>query len=376
MCSFEKNGIRRIGFDLQKSSIRELKSHWKEHARNIEPYPQNFEGRGIVMCAGGLSYYTCCWVAIKAIRRLGCNLPIQVWYLGNELSDEVKIELEKLDVECQNFFNHGTTSLSGWMLKPLSIVKSSFKEILFIDADNVCVKNPEELFLTKEYLEYGAIFWPDYWQTSIENPIWDIIGSKDFDTKEQESGQILINKEKCWKELNLCLYFNDMSEIYYKLLFGDKDTFKFAWLALKKPFHMIKTEVGTCGYIDSHNNFLGTTMVQHNTKGEFCFLHRNLLKWDITQPGERVWKKIKRFLPDAAVKEYHFSHSDTNGYFYMDLKGDVEEIDFDGALGDYEEICLNFLEELRSSQLYHRFVTYSHFAVHRYPKHTTFTIVN
>src|SRR5690606_24050990 len=94
------------------------------------------------------------------------------------------------------------------------------------------------------------------------NPIWEITASDHFHLPEQESGQILIDKEKCWKELNLCLHFNRQSK-YYKLIYGDKDTFKFAWLALRSPFYMVPTLPGMCG-ISFHNSFFGNTIVQYD----------------------------------------------------------------------------------------------------------------
>jgi alpha 1,2-mannosyltransferase len=259
------------------------------------------------------------------------------------------------------------------MLKPLCIIKSSFKEVLFMDADNICVKDPTELFETAEYLEYGAVFWPDFWQTPADNPIWAITETPYIASKEQESGQLLINKERVWKELNLSLHFNELSNIYHRLLMGDKDTFRFAWLALKTPFFMTPEEPAVCGYPDSNNTFLGTTMIQHDRKGDFYFLHRNLLKWDVTRIGEKVWTSIKKFSPQTPGKEYIFSVS-ANGHCYMDLVGKVNVTDFSIVFPGFEEICMEYLEGLRSSGFYHRFLTYSHFAAHRYPKETLFSL--
>ena len=174
MSTLERNGLRTIGFDLGKSAIKELKGYWKAYARKIDPFPNIFAGRGIVICAGGLRYFTCGWVTIKMLRRNGCKLPIELWHLGSELSAETIAEIEKFGVTCKNILDYGPTSLTGVMLKPLCIIKSSFKEVLFMDADNICVKDPTELFETAEYLEYGAVFWPDFWQTPADNPIWAI----------------------------------------------------------------------------------------------------------------------------------------------------------------------------------------------------------
>lgn len=373
MTQFNRNGTRSINFSLYKSDVARLKRDWKKHAASIVPYPHTFEGTGIVICAGGLNYYTCCHILIHSVRNSGCNLPIQVWYTGNEISTEGRVALENKGVTCHNFLDYENTSLAGWMLKPLAIIKSSFKEVLYLDADNICCNNPETLFLAQEYQSTGAIFWPDYWKTAEENPIWDIIGCREFRMQEQESGQLLIHKEKCWQALNLCLYFNSMHQIYYKLLWGDKDTFRFAWMALKTPFYMIPFEPAACGYNDTQGNFLGTTMIQHGTNGTFLFLHRNLLKWDVTQPGEYSWSKIKRFSPAADNKEYCFGYSD-NGHHYMDLQGDTEEFSFIDYFGDLEKECISCLAILRSSEFYNRLMLYTHFAKNRYPMHKPFEV--
>jgi alpha 1,2-mannosyltransferase len=314
-------------------------------------------------------------VAIKALRRTGCDLPIEVWYVGNELSEETISALEGLGAECRDFLDYPAGPRLGYRLKPFAILNSRFKEVLYLDADNICVKDPEELFETKEYAEHGALFWPDFWRTPKENPIWAITGSEAFGMKEQESGQIVIDKQRCWRELNLCQYFNVRSDIYYQLLLGDKDTFRFAWMALKTPFHMITTELGSCGFMDAGSRtFYGITMVQHDPAGEICFLHRNLLKWDITRPHEMVWEKIKRFLPDARRKEYYIETEHRNGHLYTDLQGDVEEIDFRQVLGDVEGRCMEDLEELRGSGMYTRFISHFYFANRRYPRHVRFEL--
>ena len=369
---FRRNGIRDTDYTLSKATVNTLRNNWQEHALQINPYPGGFEGKGIVICAGGLRYFTCSWVALTMLRKLGCRLPVEIWYYGNELSAEIIRAFKELDVECRNFLEDGPVHLSGFMLKPLAILKSRFKEILFLDADNICIKDPAYLFSSPHYLEHGALFWPDYWHTAPTNPIWEIIGSTNYSIPEQESGQLLINKETCWEPLNLCFYFNTQSEHYYELLYGDKDTFKFAWMALHKGFQMIPHSLGTCGYIAEDGHFYGTTMVQHAPDGTLLFLHRNLIKWDVTRPDEKIWQQIKRFDPDAVQKEYCIDYCG-NGHFFVDLAGDITVIDFAGALGNYEQQCLDILNRLRGSALFNRFVTYSHFATHRYIRSEAFT---
>jgi len=348
----KKNGIREIDFTIDDEGTDYLKRSWKNYIKSLAPYPESkYNGRGIVMCAGGIKYFTCAWIAIKQLRAIGCKLIVELWFLGDELSEEVVNQLETLNVVCKNFRDHLTTELDGVMLKPLAIVHSQFKDVLFLDADNNCVKDPSYLFDTKEYLQNGAVFWPDYWKTAPDNPIWQIVDSQNYNTNEQESGQLVINKHLCWKEINLCLFFNENHAIYHKLLLGDKDTFKFAWIALKSKFFMIKKEVAICGFVKS-GRFFGTTMVQHSPTGDILFLHRNLLKWDVTKLDEYVWEKIKEFKHDAILKEYNSQR------FLMDISGEILFYDAPVAVRNMEKYCLAILKQLRESDFYARFLTY------------------
>lgn len=71
------------------------------YIRTIPNYPGDFEGRGIVICADGVKYYTNAWTTIRLLRRLGCRVPIQVWYRGEREHDRQWASLAKpWGVEC------------------------------------------------------------------------------------------------------------------------------------------------------------------------------------------------------------------------------------------------------------------------------------
>ena len=107
-------------------------------------------------------------------------------------------------------------------------------------------RDPTFLFDTAPFKETGAIFWKDFWKTKPENPIWKILDIPCDNEHEQESGQIVVDKTRpdTWKALNLALYMQVESRLYFKMLAGDKDTFKFSWRALGVPYHMVTPHVG------------------------------------------------------------------------------------------------------------------------------------
>ena len=195
--------------------------------------PDGLSGRGIVICGGGQRYFTCAWICIQMLREFGCTLPIELWYLGPmEMDARMKSLVAPYGVVCHDGRSHRRdsqrkpkprTPLGGFELKPYAILHSRFREVLFLDADNVPVRNPEYLFELPEYVEHGAIFWPDYGRLSRSREIWNVCGVSYRDEPEFESGQIVIDKLRCWEALQLTLWYNGHSDFFYKYIHGDKD---------------------------------------------------------------------------------------------------------------------------------------------------------
>lgn len=354
--NFKENGVRESVFTISKSAIKELRNEWKRFIKNIPPYPGTFKGKGIVICGGGITYFTCAWVTINILRKKKCTLPIELWYTGKELNIQLISELEKLNVRCIDSLDYGRNNFAGFALKPFSIMNSGFEEIIFLDADNICLTNIESLFEEEEYKKTGAIFWPDYWQTASNNPIWEIMEVNYIDMPEQESGQLVVNKKVCWKSLNLCLFLNYHKNIYYNFIYGDKDTFRFSWLALKQNFYMVNKKPDSCGFKDSEGQFVGFTMLQYSLSGIPLFLHRNLIKWDVTYDNEILWHTIKRFSDNSQNRLYRLNFSSRYNRYYMDFQGDYEELDFIETVGNIETLCVAILRKLRATKKYKDFV--------------------
>ncbi len=257
--------------------------------------PGNFQGQGLVICGGGVRYFTCAWVCIQRLRRLGCTLPIQLWHLGPEELDATMAALvapfgvtciDALEVRKQ----HPARILNGWELKAYAILHSPFQEVLLLDADNVAVVNPEFLFETPEYRETGAIFWPDYGRLAPTRDIWEICGIPWRDEPEFESGQIVVDKNKCWRPLSLCMWYNEHSDFFYNHIHGDKETFHLAWRKLDQPYAMPDFPI----------HALEDVMCQHDFQGRRIFQHRNLDKWELSGNN----KTIAGFLHEAECLEY------------------------------------------------------------------------
>ena len=130
--------------------------------------------------------------------------------------------------------------------------------VLFLDADNVPVLNPDSLFESKEYKRHGATFWPCYHPIERKHPIWRICRVEYRKESDFESGQIVINKSRCWRALSLTMHMNENSDFYYRYTGGDRDTFHMAWRMAGQEYGMVMTSVER----------LDGTACQHDCKGQ------------------------------------------------------------------------------------------------------------
>jgi hypothetical protein len=254
------------------------------------------EGRGIVMAGGGAKYYPSLWVNVTYLRALGCELPIEIWYLNEaEMDPIMKKILSIYNVTFKDASEvsktHPARILNGWELKPYSIIHCPFKEVIFLDADSMPIKDPTILFEIPQYKKAGTIFWPDYPRWTLKPEVFNVFGlgfshdhMKEIDTWANfdkpiktdkpldvpvESGQIVLDKSRCWNALQLTMFFCEHSDYYFKHVHGDKECFHLAWYRTETPYTMPMIWPGW----DAH------TCLQYGFDGEYWFAHRNQAKW-------------------------------------------------------------------------------------------------
>ena len=256
--------------------------------RSMPAFPEHrFAGRGIVLCGGGNFYFPSLWVCVRMLRNFGCTLPIELWHRGpREMTQTMKALLRPYEVVFSDAFavarEFPVRRLDGWELKPYAILNSRFAEVLYIDADNVVVRNPEFLFDTDLYRQTGALFWPDVPlpQTNLTNVAWELLDLPFREEGEFETGQLLIDKRRCWRPLQLTLHLNEHSDYYYAAFFGDKDTFHLAWRKLAQEYSLIPhPPVALSNY---------RVLIQFDAEGQRLFQHRCNAKWTITHKNIRV----------------------------------------------------------------------------------------
>lgn len=269
--------------------------------------PDGLAGRGIVTSIYDKEL-ACGWVMLSELARLKVKLPVEAWHLPGELAERHRQLVLSLDLDLTvRVLEDG---VSGYAIKPFAIWRSRFREVLWIDCDNFPIRDVSFLFDDAEYREKGSLFWRDVsgadrgvsWHP--KSPVWPVFDVPFNDAEEFETGQLLIDKSRCWKEFGLTLHFNRRGDIYHRFVHGDKDTFRLAWqnLAAKRggaaqggnyladpakvpygfmpfgPFHMGKPNPW-------RKWGGGSVMVQRDRNGAPVFNHRNLFKLRLDQPN-------------------------------------------------------------------------------------------
>ncbi|GAB9470514.1 hypothetical protein Gpo141_00007758 [Globisporangium polare] len=254
------------------------------------------------------------FVSVKSLRALGCTLPIEMWYKRDETNvnhpllkhmvAEYGVYLREIDdPEATHFYT-----------KLHALFYSAFDNVLLLDADNFAVRDPTYLFDAKEYVSTGAMFWPDFWKPGNtifnihENSfVWEFFGLDYVDMFEQESGQLLINRKKHLTALNVVMYYGfKLPRLHedLRLVWGDKDLFRFGWMKSNSDFYMIPRPPGSAGTKHAdYDLFCGVTMVQHDPSGRVIFLHRNTEK--LTHLNDRLlWTHIQQYKRTSKLDEY------------------------------------------------------------------------
>lgn len=193
---------------LEKIDAEATRRSHIEVVKNIPPYPETlYKGRGIVILAGG-RFSPFATTGMGMLREIGSTLPVEIWMKdkAEEKAGWCKDILQD-GMVCRRLSDYMDTSKmeSGYQLKVNSILFSSFEQILFLDADNVPVKNPDAIFDAQTFTETGVILWPDYWKHSGAPLLPYEVGLSD-DASElfrqdqtAESGQLVWDKKKHWK---------------------------------------------------------------------------------------------------------------------------------------------------------------------------------
>lgn len=282
------------------------------------------DGRGIVMAAGGRTYFICAYICVTILRKLGCRLPIELWYLGREEMDHAMEKLlEGMGVRLIDAVNHaaGLPSppriLAGWTIKLYATLHSSFREVLFLDADQIPARDPTFIFDTPEYQAKGTVLWEDLrneYGIDITETAFRVFGlpvpkktsrpdhNKPADYRPVESGQMVVDKARSAPELTLALRMAEHEDFLYPSppgtrpwhIYGDKSVvFAAWWMVYQKKFGRPNFMGEPPFAMPQSPTWIGSNkagaFLQHDFDGRVLFSHRvqPVYKWNFAGENHR-----------------------------------------------------------------------------------------
>ncbi|KAJ3176713.1 hypothetical protein HDU87_004852 [Geranomyces variabilis] len=222
------------------------------------------------------------------MRRLGCTLPVQLFYLDDEdLAAHHRAKLAALpDVRVISITTlvdvHASASASarggggkrsssarlGWEMKPFAILASSFAHAIFIDADVVFLQNPERMLAYPLYETAGTLLFRDRTLypggTPTEAFFVEVmdglepsamyregrVGRK-LSVHEGESGVVVVDKVRNFHALLMTTLMNapgPYRDDMYGVIHGDKESYWMAHEMLQLPYAWAPGGGGTIGF--------------------------------------------------------------------------------------------------------------------------------
>lgn len=210
----------------------------------LQQEPPECHGKGIVIAGGG-KYLDWAWVVCKWLRGLGCQLPIQVWYLGaKEMPERAKPLFAELGVETVDTLEERQWKpmrrIGGWEMKPYCVMNAPWRHVMFLDADCFPEFNPEEMFNHQEIQRHGSLFFSDV--ARHHRSEWGYVYCGLFrKEKEWESGQFIVDKQRAWMGLRWTFWFCEHSDVWFKLGHGEKLLFELGFRTAQCP-HLVSAD--------------------------------------------------------------------------------------------------------------------------------------
>lgn len=355
------NEMKRLHDDLLNNYLNDdfelflnLKNHFQVNNNNKN---------GIVFVSGD-EYYWLTILSIKYIRNnLNDDTPVEIFVPTRKKNNHHcnKITLVYPNVKCKYFSDFLSDDqldkISGYQYKSLSLLLSSFQNILYLDSDNIPIHRVKDMFELEKFKNFGFISWPDFWKRSTNYKFYEMSGIKSnavpiSSSPSIESGQILINKLTHLKTLLLSYYYNYYGPGYFYPLLsqgfpgeGDKETFYIASRVVKEPTYLITgLKTKSFGYQDKtdKNNFKGQGILQTNPNNQkdYWFLHINYPKLN-----------LNKMLESGYFEKNENNKKNLRKWgIIRNAQNDNSEIEFIKTLGvDYElEIWKNMYEILKT----------------------------
>ncbi len=198
-----------------------------------------YSGRAI-LASGDKAYMPLLYAHLRLLRTYNCSLPVEIWrssshdgpLSASQISafTDLNATIHDMDqyIPQQPLLQEAIVGQGAgkkfFVFKHLTILASSCTECLFLDNDNMAVRDVTYLFDDHRYRDTGLVLWPDLWyfpagKTEIRQILnLPYSGPLMRDYRTVESGQLLFDKRKSWASLMMALYLQVQEKFWQPLV--------------------------------------------------------------------------------------------------------------------------------------------------------------
>ncbi|GMM30981.1 hypothetical protein DAMA08_037260 [Martiniozyma asiatica (nom. inval.)] len=147
--------------------------------------PDLYTGSGYVMLGGDEEDWNAL-LTIKKLRKTGSMYPIEVFIPPNRqrdnfLCDDIFPSLMAKCVLLTDIFGKNTLlkyQHTTEVFRILAVLGSSFKKVMYLDTNILPLHNPENIFTSEVFQNFGMILWPTFYRNSISPTYYEVAGIK------------------------------------------------------------------------------------------------------------------------------------------------------------------------------------------------------
>jgi hypothetical protein len=237
-----------------------------------------------VLFTGRYDHFHDIFQAVFSLRLLNVNLPVEVWVNARDMKlcqdvFDVNKMFKRVKPAPEGILNGAMSpsedaknapitclalpnSVRGFASKFYSLLSTKLTDVLFMDADNIAVRDVNEVFDSEAYQLTGSVLWPDLWgdscrglkdqaqppagDSAFKNHVFWVakFGGKSWSNtrdvaQEAEAGQIALDMTRHAGLLEIGRKFIEDDQFLKNTVNGDKDIFRLVHIVMEEPFHYV-----------------------------------------------------------------------------------------------------------------------------------------
>lgn len=240
-------------------------------------------------------------VPVELWLERGVDAPARVAFVETTFGPHVRVRyFDETDAAYTAYFGPLRRLYRCFFHRKLqALVSSAFQHVFWLDSDVLLLRDPRVVLADAAVQRTGTMLWRDMSGILRENRIWSVMGRAPVVGQGGETGVVYIDKARAWRGLYLAAFMNQAQSTYYRMLFGDKDTFFLAYDRLGAEHYLAPFMPLPLGPDEGGHSFIHAT-----PDGRMLFVHlvgggkASLVEY--LEHGRDAFTTVQLFDPNSA----------------------------------------------------------------------------